>query len=309
MITLKKIKIWLNKEKTKNYINIGAPIIITIIGSSLSIFTKHATLIFVFLLVTCGIVCCIQIHYSKYEQSKNEEIERLNQSNQNKDDEINIYKERLNQNYTLISFCDNYIKTISKSVNKVANGIEKNGKISLELYELDTYCEQICEQCCRHLSSALKTEYENLSVSFSHVYNNDNKQYIYMSGHSKELNKPDYYRNHVCIDDKMKDYYITKYIKNKKHKVDISLNPKEIKRKFKEHATSSNYFQYVIYPVMCDNNKLLGIFQIITYNNIKISSQKNDVEKILKSNLLIFMPLILLIYKIEKGLTATPHTK
>lgn len=306
MIILKKIKDWLNKEKTKSYINIGAPIIITIVGALLSVSTKYTTPIFIFLIFICIGVCRIQIYYSRYEQDKNEEIKKLNERIQNKDDEINIYIEKLNQSYTLMSFCDNYIKTISKSVNKSANGIERNGIVSLELYELDSYCEQICEQCCKHLSSVLNVEYENLSVSFSHVYSKNDKQYIYMSGHSKELNKPDYYRNHVCIDDKMKDYYITKYIKNKKRKVDISLDPKEIKRKFKEHATSSNYFQYVIYPVMCDNNKLLGIFQIITYNNIIIGSQKDDVEKLLKFNLLVFIPLILLIYKIEKGLTAIP---
>ncbi|WP_415967738.1 hypothetical protein, partial [Faecalitalea cylindroides] len=227
--------------------------------------------------------------------------------------EKNYYQNLIMANH-LISFCDAYLLKVSEGVSKTADGINHDGIVLIKLFETDTFCQEICENLQHFLEGKLQIDSDNLSVSFTKTYRKEDdsgiiRQYIYMAGHSKKSNRPYYYRKEICLETQMKEYYISNYIIKDKKNIEVYLTNKEINKLFKNHPAgkSSKYSQYVIYPITCEKNQLLGTLQLICYNDAKFGSDKAQVEKDIQKYLMLYSSLILLIYKIEKGLLATPR--
>lgn len=311
---INKFKIWLNIKEVKRALTIVIPIIITLVSGLISTFTSLSQFYFAILCCLCIIYYFLCNYYEKNEDNKDSKIESLNNELIVTKKKENNYYKNLEMSNKIISFCDTYLSKVSEGVSKTADGINQDGIVLIKLFETDTFCQEICENLHKFLIEKLDVDSDNLSVSFTRTYQKEDdlkrkKRYIYMAAHSKKSNRPDYYRKEKCLATQMKGYYISKYINKDKKNIEIYLTNKEINMLFKNHPAEkpSKYSQYIIYPITCEKNQLLGILQLICYNDAKFGYDKNKVEKEIQKDLMLYSSLILLIYKIKKGLIAAPR--
>ena len=297
--------------KKSERIEITVPIVITLISCIKSIFPNGISFT---LSLLSGILCVLYlIIKTKNERKKNalvseidrlnNEIERLNEENKQLGTVTEIYS-------GLLTFCDLYLSTVAKSVDKAANGIRNIGVFYCDLFKLDEFVEEICKDCQKYLSNITGIQEDELSVSFSHIYYKEEIAYFYMSGYSRLNNKPSYYRKEKELCGEFCKYYIAQYvikgIREGRWDIECHLKPEIIKKKFRNHPShgkSFKYSQYFIYPITGDED-FVGVFQIDLFHLQEIKVE--DVQKEIENHMAIFSSLMLLTYKVHKGLTTIP---
>ncbi|WP_415967652.1 hypothetical protein, partial [Faecalitalea cylindroides] len=75
---MEQFKIWLNKRSVKRALTRIIPIVITLLGSLISIFTSFSHLYFIILCCLSVIYYFLSNYYEKNEEDKNLEIKTLN---------------------------------------------------------------------------------------------------------------------------------------------------------------------------------------------------------------------------------------
>ena len=82
------------------------------------------------------------------------------------------------------------------------------------------------------------------------------------------------------------------------------MTPDEINSEFyfSDSSKKGKYEQYIGVPICCDGNKMIGLLQVVADKGSIISSNKNDLDKIINNYITCFSDFVLFADKVEKGI-------
>ncbi len=137
----------------------------------------------------------------------------------------------------------------------------------------------------------------SVSMMFKKVENGVNG-YTMLSRISNENgHNPRSYRNFVS-EIEAEGFYYKKIFDESPTRPQILANKREISKNFQD-STALNYSQYIALPITCKNNKIVGILQIVSYNDCKIAKDKKELARLSNEYFSVYATLMLLCDKYE----------
>lgn len=226
--------------------------------------------------------------------------------------DIDEIKKKYNLKTSILARMYPFLGSLSKSLNDSANSItnaDKSKKTVFVPYSKETFCEQSCKMYSGILSNYLNKNSNDVVISYVECLNGYKSMNMVCS--SLENDDTEFLNNPTRIGrTRYKDYYIAKAIRDNYRSISV-LNGKEIDANFckldkKTERNNKKRSQYVLVPVICDKNLIMGYLQIDMYNDTMIDENKEVTKNFLDENFKGCINLILLAYKIDKGLLAIP---
>lgn len=134
---------------------------------------------------------------------------------------------------------------------------------------------------------------------------------IYTNSYSnKDSVKPSVYRKSRSIEN---DIFYDALLFNQNQADTIVLNgASEIDDHF-QHASREKrlknrgkYNQYIAIPVFCNDEKMIGLFEIVCLRKTKLADTKEELEELVPKYFKVYATLMLVLHKLEKALIAQP---
>jgi ribosomal protein L23 len=299
------------KNKLKNIVLRGLPVLSTIAGTLLKFSNGIIGWVFASLLIVTTLSYLILSSiYTKKEENLEEKVEALTM-------EVDKHKMQSKKHARNIAFMVKFLDHLSKGINDTANGIKEEGAVLYRLFETDTFVEEICYTLKQELAKDLELLYNSNSVQvgYINVFTKGNNRIMYMSGHSSSTNKPSFYRKKVNLDTssstipavKAYNYYIAQKIRDEDSDITIFMDETEILRNFyTANNEDTKYSQYILYPLFCEDNKLLGFLEVVLYDECILRDDEKKMMLYIIGTFEKYASLIMIIYKAHKGLLAKP---
>lgn len=308
------------KTKFKNTVLILLPLISTVLSSVISITTNSIVktvcmMLIIFLAICTGIFGII---FSNNDEKVLNIIQELNnQIEKSKSDleELNSILMHMENNYKTCFYTTTTVSELTekwaKTINSFANNVRRNGQISDKAWDKVKIMDSICD-CCKKMIQKYCNDNDDSKVSVGFVYYKEDEsgeQWVNMIAHSKpKSNRPIACKGECKLSECK--YYYADLIREGETSVKVAENNNEIKSHFNEvniGNTLNSYTQYIAVPIYCTNNKILGIFQVVTEYGYIIEDNKKDLLSFAIANIIPYSNLILLVDKIYKGLYINPE--
>jgi hypothetical protein len=290
---------------------IGIPTVISVVGIIISVvpnnLARNSLIIFSFFALVALIIFIT--YYSRIEDDKELEIERIKKENQ----ELKAVNEHLklqNKSHMLmINTVSCFTEIWSKNINSFANDVKRKGTALEKYWDKRTLYDSICEKCRDTIEAYVgNDDSTRISVGFIEYTMDGKEEWISFIAHSNpESTKPSAYGKKEKLSEC--NYHYAQLIKDRYSDVEVACNNEEVLRIFNSingNSDLSKYTQYIAIPVFCSQKKMLGILQIVTRKGYVIIENKDLLKTYAESNLMIYANLIVLIDKIGKGLYAKP---
>ena len=193
----------------------------------------------------------------------------------------------------------------AEGINRIAYQIKK-GRLDEYRWNLQSRANKLCELTKKFLSKQVVLNESDIVVNYTIKLDDDHM--IKTIGCDKALNeKLSIYNKPRDIDDP-KAYFDAKMFKCGKSKPVYKLTPEDVDKIFEyenREKESGKYEQCLLIPVMCDENKMVGNFEIVTKRGTKLVDSDREMKNLI-TLMKIFTSLLLLLQKIEKAATAKP---
>ena len=137
------------------------------------------------------------------------------------------------------------------------------------------------------------------------------EELIYTNAYAnKNKRKPSIYlQKRKFVED---DYHDSELFRAGESDLEVVIGTDEIDKIFghrskdKRNKNKNKYSQYIAIPVLCNDEKMVGLFEIICLNNTKLGDTKEEVEEIVSRYFIPYSFLLLVLHKLEKALLAKP---
>ena len=200
----------------------------------------------------------------------------------------------------------------ARLVNMVIHRIIKQGVADLNIWNFDLTCTTICEQISDVLCSYKSSLNSKVSVGYVRLDEScPNQDQVYLSAFYHSSRGADVLHKRRNINEQ-NSYHDTDFFKSTASAdVEILMSSQEVDEKFvyKKGHNKGKYEQFIGIPVYCDkndNNKIVGLLEIICDKGTKISDSREEIEEYIRNHLLVFVYLMLLLHKLEKAILAVP---
>lgn len=298
-----------DRKRFKEFITIGIPALVSVIGVILSLiktmpFYVKITLIIINLLLLLVLFFALY-YYSKQEIEYSEQEKKYKKTIQNLKSNL-CAKNAVVTTYTLLT------ERWGDNIYEFANLIKKN-EVTNRSWDKQEYYKTICLGCSDMIHEYCHPEERNLkkkniSVNFVEYTTDENGlEYIELVADSNPSeDRPQMYKKKERLEDSR--FYYAEMIRDHKG-LDVAKDNSEILKRFNKTSLNtdlSKYTQYIAIPILCSNNKLLGIFQVVTEYNCKIELDEESLRDFAKDKVIPYTHLMLLVDKIHKGLYARP---
>lgn len=254
------------------------PIIIGGICSALGDwkFDQTAFWIKVILLLLFGIpYVFLIIHYSK------------NEANMNK---TNMILEKENEAFTeIMKSLISVYRNSTEGINIISHNIAKKGTIDLNIWSFDKASMWICSAVHQTISK-IAIQGDGFGVTYVKLKENDNNKIKTVGFHNNTLTAPRVFDKERLIDDEH-GYFDTKLFKKADSAICTIDNSQKIFELFEyENREDKNgkYSQYVALPVFCNDKKMIGLLQVVSYRNSMIADDSEKLERIAKRYLVTY---------------------
>lgn len=224
-------------------------------------------------------------------------------ANETKDKQINIYQDVLTN---IISICHNTSTEINTSIHIV----NKTKKIDLNIWSFNKACRLFCDLI--YNSICILGDCKEYEVSYVRLKeNNNSKNIVYMNAYAnKNKIKPSNFNIPRCFDDIDEDkfYYDLKLFKTNRNDIDVIVGRENIKKFFgyrsNKKRDNSKYNQYIGIPIFCNDEKMIGLLQVVSLNNASFGLSEEEVKEIANKYLNPYANMFLILHKMEKALLA-----
>lgn len=194
--------------------------------------------------------------------------------------------------------------------NKVIKSIVEKKSANLELWSFDEasfwMCKNIYDTLCK-IGSGKEFEviYDRLDET------EKPEKYIYTNSYAnKNMNRPTVYNTKRSIE--QHTYHDTELFRKNESEVEVIIGSDEIDKCFehednkKRHKNKNKYNQYIAIPVFCNDDKMVGLFEIVCLNKTFLSEKESDIREIISRYFVPYAYFALLLNKLEKALIAQP---
>ncbi len=207
-----------------------------------------------------------------------------------------------------ISICTQSVTDI----NSIIHEIISDGVIDLKKWSLDKasllVCDNIYNLLCR-----LNGESKEFEVVYVRLIEGEGQENIIcMCGFSnRDKKKPSVFAKKRCFEDEH-GYYDAMLFKENRDEIIIINGHEQINRKFtyskrsRDESDLRKYNQYIAIPVFCNNEKMVGLLEIVCFHKTSLADTEDQLRDIASKYLVPYSYFILLLHKLEKGLLAVP---
>ena len=192
----------------------------------------------------------------------------------------------------------------AEGINKIANSILNEGKISTDRWTFDKESVYLCQEVFKFLKSIIGKE-SKIHVLYVKKLTDCN---ICTVGYANNANEsPGNFRITRDIHDSNAYKDATLFRENSSHAF-YRLKPDDVDKVLyyeDREKESGKYEQCLFIPVMCDRNKLVGMLEILSGKGTVIACDKDEMDKLI-AKLEVFTALFLLLQKTDKAACAIP---
>lgn len=281
---------WLYSLVTKNIlltlIPIGYSCLIPL--TFVDVIGKNETLKTVFWLVSGLLILThiiLLVVYNKYESKREYDIQE--------NDDLRTEREALKD---YIGFLN---KVVLDNTNRIYDLIQKRKSHSdVAVWDwLENKGDEVCSVIYNLIHNIYGRDIK-LTVNIMFKQKKDGQNgYRMLSRKSDDNHTPQSYRT-FTPNEKAEGFYYKTVIDGKSTQADILIDRTEIEKKFKDND-AINYSQYIAVPIACKGNKIIGVIQILTYDNTIISNNREELKRLCNDYLYMASTLMLLSDKYE----------
>ncbi len=265
------------------------------------------------------------VFYEKQQSNLLKENEKLSEKNVKQAEQITVNNELVQ---SICALC----KSDAENINKVIHDIyiDTDGKVALKEWNFQASCDRICNHIHTHIIKNIVSSEDanNIGVGYVRLIETSRvgkplgkkqsgKQCELFAYYHPSFESPSVKGVPRTIERKANTYHDAVLFAENKDEIDILLNKEQIESPggffFKNGNNHKNYTQYIGIPVFCqtscNNNKMVGLLEIVCRNNAKIGNTENEIKLIANTIFSVFAYYILVMHKIEKGLLAKPQNQ
>ncbi len=252
----------------------------------------------IFLLIISVMYILLIFHYCK------------NEANQSK---VNKIIESENQAYaTIMKSLISLYRTSTEGINAIAKNIAKKGQIDLNIWSYDKACMLICSAIHQTILK-VSEQGDDFGVTYVKLIEDDSveKSIKTVGFANNESTAPKVYDVPRKVDESH-GYYDTKLFKKNSSDIVTIDTPERIYQLFEyenKEDKLGKYSQYIAVPVFCNDKKMIGLLQIVSYSDSRLGLDNRQLEKIARKYLITYANLFSMVAKVEKGLLSVPNIK
>lgn len=209
--------------------------------------------------------------------------------------QLEAFKDMANN---IVSICQDNVEAVNRCIHEAS----KNGQVNLNIWGFNNICKNICG-CAFNTVKRLSGS-EHYSIEYVRLIEDDKEDSVATVGYANQnmqaprtFNRVRPFKN---IDkDAFRDLWL---FKNSNSNIAISFGKEEIAN---DLARPNNKTLYVGIPVLCHDEKMVGLLQIIGTDNTKLGClTKSEAEEVVGKFFVPYANLFLLLHKMEKALFA-----
>ena len=294
---------WYDKSKSKAILLALTPIVIGVLSAFIELDSDKVVQSVVFgvlTVVVCVIYVFLIVHYTKLDLNKKVAEQIIQKENEAF---VNIMT-----NATSI-----YMNT-AEGLNNISHGVVSNNSVDMNLWCFDKTSMLICQAAYKILK-ALRNDSEFEVTYVKLIEDGPNKGKVETVGFENES------QTHPSVLHVPREvpkslthpgaYYDTKLFNKDSSEIVTFADSQDLFDAFEfKDRTSQNskkYSQYFGIPVFCNNNKMIGLLQVVSLSGTKIGNDKKQLETIAKRYLKTLCELSVIMSKIEKLLMSLPN--
>lgn len=297
------MKDFLNKPQIKNILLAIPGIIIGAICSAMGSWDIRN--LYFWIKVVCALICLVLYIILLIFYSTNEVNERRIKK---------ILKEQINAYEEVMISIDNICKECSSGVNSALHEILEEGKYKFKIWNFDKACMLTCSHVY-NLLVKLSGGSKDFGIAYIKLEENVKPETkIRMCGFANQnMHKPSIYgKSRPFNNDDDRNYHDTDLFKIGKSDIEIIMGSDKIDEVFSYTSKQSRkenrkkYNQYIAIPVICDDTKMIGLLEIICFNDVKLATTDKELKELASKYFVPYSYLMLLLHKMEKALLAKP---
>lgn len=222
----------------------------------------------------------------------------IDESNRkSKIDKIELIETEINHAKKIIEISNKVVRDNANMFHELV--LSKKGHSDIEDWHLlEAKGDEICRAVYNMLEDISETGSDfSVSMMFRKLEKGVNGYTMLSRIATDTGHNPRSYRNFIS-ESEAQGFYYKKIFDDKPTSPDILHNKREIKKHFKE-SKALNYSQYIAVPITCKNNKMVGILQIVAYNNSIIAKDKKKLQRLSNQYFALCATLMLLCDKYE----------
>ena len=292
----------------KNSILLGIPVILSVISIIVSIWKKHVSFFLIVTLILLMVFLISAFGYGRSEKRGRNEQEQKIKNLEDQVTSLSNIKAKSDMQSKIIAAYQELTEEYSGSINKIAKSIEERGIVEVNNWSIEVLGTEICKACSRMLIEYTGFSERDISVGFIETYVENGKQYVNMLSCSDPgSSRPFIYHKKQPIEECI--YYYKNIIIAENPDVVAIANKDVIQQIFikrREGSDLSKYSQYIAIPIICGDNKIIGILQVDVKHDKQIRKTDEELQDFSRAYIMPYGNLLLLINKIRKGLLAQP---
>lgn len=249
-------------------------------------------------LIVCSIIYIILIAYYSTNETNEKKI-------------ATIYEKQNQAFEEVMSGLMGVCKKSAEGANKVIKSIINHKEADLELWSFDAACFWVCKNvydllCKLGTGKDFEVIYDRLDESVKP------EEEIYANSYAnKDSKKPSLYRKKRSIQDD--SYHDAELFKKDQSDIEVIIGSEEIdkvfghKTKDKRNKNKKKYNQYIAIPVFCNDEKMVGLFEIVCLNKTYLCETEEEIREVVSRYFVTYAFFMLLLHKLEKALVAKPQ--
>lgn len=294
----------LNKPQVKNILLSIPGLIIGALCSALGSWDTRNT--FFWIKVACALIFLVVYIILLVFYSTNEVNERRVKK---------ILEEQIKAYEEVMIGIDNICKECSNGVSSAIHEILEEGKYKFKIWNFDKACMLICSQLY-NLIVQLNGGSKDIGIAYIKLEENEKPETkIKMCGFANQnMHKPSIYgKSRPFNNDDDRNYHDTDLFRAGKSDIEIIMGSDKIDEVFSYTTKQSRkvnkekYNQYIAIPVICDDIKMVGLLQIVCFNDTKLAATEKELLELASKYFVPYSYLMLLLHKMEKALLVRPR--
>ena len=209
----------------------------------------------------------------------------------------------------LSGFINEFVNN-ANDVNTLIHDIEQEGKINLNIWSFNKASAAICRQVYHSLS--LKYDDKQYGVCYVRLIEEGTEDSIMMTGFANlNTTSPSIYnRKRTYKGSKEDPYYDAKLFRLNSSDISILMTKEDIRREFDlSSETADKYSQYIGVPVVCNGSKMVGLLEIVCFEDYVFSKEEAEIEELVNKYVMPYASFLFLLHKLEKAILAQPKRK